>query len=61
MVFHENCLLADGSHDISYLIFFSKIGNISQNLSSPAVVIGALRVKLHENLYLKRLHITLLY
>ena len=25
MVFHENRLLADDSHEISYLIFFSKI------------------------------------
>ena len=45
MVFHENRLLADNSHEISYLIFFRKSGIMSQNLSSPAVVIGALRVK----------------
>ena len=57
MIFHENCLLADNSHEISYLIFladdsheisylifFRKLGKISQNLSSAAVVIGALRV-----------------
>ena len=44
MTFHENRLLADDSHEISYLIFFSKIGNMSQNLSSAAVVIGDLRV-----------------
>ena len=25
MIFHENCLLADNSHEISYLIFFSKL------------------------------------
>ena len=45
MIFHENRLLADDSHVISYLIL-SKIGKkMSQNLSSTAVVIGALRVK----------------
>ena len=44
MIFHENRLLADDSHEI-YLIFFRKLGKISQNLSSAAVVIGALRVK----------------
>ena len=43
-IFHENCLLADNSHEISYLIL-RKLGKISQNLSSAAVVIGALRVK----------------
>ena len=45
MIFHENHLLADDSHEISYLIFFRKLGKISQNLSSAAVVIEALRVK----------------
>ena len=45
MIFHENGLLADDSHEISYLIFFRKLGNMSQNLSSAAVVIAALRVK----------------
>ena len=25
MVFHENCLLADDSYDISYLIFFKNL------------------------------------
>ena len=43
MIFHENRLLADDSHEISYL--FSKIRKMSENLSSAAVVIGALRVK----------------
>ena len=46
MIFHENHLLADDSHEISYFIFFQKLGKMSQNLSSAAVVIGALRVKL---------------
>ena len=45
MIFHENCLLADNSHEISYLIFFRNLGMMSQNLSSAAVVIGALRIK----------------
>ena len=44
MIFHENRLLADDSPEISYLIFFQKLGKMSQNLSSAAVVIGALRV-----------------
>ena len=44
MIFHENCLLADNSHKISYLIFFRKLGKMSENLSSAAVVIGTLRV-----------------
>ena len=45
MIFHENRLLADDSHEISYLIFFQKLEKMPQNLSSAAVVIGALRVK----------------
>ena len=44
MIFHENRLLADDSHEISYLIFFSTIGKDVENFSSAAVVIGALRV-----------------
>ena len=44
MIFHQNCLLADNSHEISYLIFFRTLGKTSQNLPSVAVVIGALRV-----------------
>ena len=44
MIFHENRLLADDSHETSYLILF-EMGKMSQNLSSSAVVIGALRVK----------------
>ena len=43
MIFHENRLLADHSHVISYLIFAKNLGKMSQNLSSAAVVIGALR------------------
>ena len=45
MIFHENRLLADDSHETSYHIFFVKMGKMSQNFSSAAVVIGALRVK----------------
>ena len=42
MVFHEN-RLTDDSREISYFIFFENLGNVSQNLSSAAAVIGALR------------------
>ena len=45
MIFHENCLLADDSHEMSYLIFVENWGKLTHNLSSAAVVIGALRVK----------------
>ena len=41
MIFHENRLPADDSHEISYLIFFQELGEMSTNLSSAAVVIGA--------------------
>ena len=43
MIFHENRLLADDSHELSYLIFL-KIGKDVANLLSTAAVIGALRV-----------------
>ena len=46
MIFHENRLLADDSRfscNIPY--FFRKLGKMSQNLSSAAVVIGPLRVE----------------
>ena len=39
MIFHDNRLLADDSHEISCVFFF-------QNLPAAAVVIGALRVKI---------------
>ena len=45
MIFHDNRLLADDSHEMSYLIFFRKLEKMSQKLSSAAVVVGALRVK----------------
>ena len=44
MIFHENRLLAGNSHEKAYLIFFRKLGKMSQNLSSAAVVIGTFRV-----------------
>ena len=44
MIFHENRLLADDSHVISYLIFVENWKKMSQNWSSAAVAIGALRV-----------------
>ena len=34
MIFHENCLLADNSHEISYHNFFQNLVTVSQNLSS---------------------------
>ena len=43
MILHENRLLADDSHEISYLIL-SKTRKDVENLSSAAVVISALRV-----------------
>ena len=43
MIFHENCLLADNFHEISYLIFFLTRKGVA--MSSAAVMIGALRVK----------------
>ena len=46
MIFHENHLLADDSHEISYLFFSRKLGKLSQNFSSAAVVIVALRVNI---------------
>ena len=45
IIFHENGLLADDSHEISDFIFFRKLGKMAQNLSSAAVSVGALRVK----------------
>ena len=46
MIFHENRLRTDDSHEISYLIFFQKFGKMFSNLPLAAVVIGALRVKI---------------
>ena len=46
MIFSENRLLADDSHVISYHKFCRKLGKMLQNLSSAAVVIGALRVNI---------------
>ena len=43
-MFQENRLLADNSQEISCALFFRKLANMSQNLSSAAVMIGILRV-----------------
>ena len=43
MIYHVNRLLADNSHEISYL-FFRKLKKISPRLSSAAVMIGTLRI-----------------
>ena len=47
MIFHENRLLVDDSHIISYLIF------VENWEKSAAVVIGALRVK-HSHIFQER-------
>ena len=45
IIFHENrLLLADDFHEISFLISFEKLGKMSKDLSSAAVVTGALWV-----------------
>ena len=49
MTFHENRLPADNSHDISCLICLTI--KMSQNLSSVAVVIGALRFNKTQDAY----------
>ena len=51
MIFHENRLLADDSHEISFLIPLKKRGKMSQDLSSAAVVIGTLRVNISQQLW----------
>ena len=51
MIFHENRLLADDSHETSFLYFFLKWGKMLKNLSPAAVVIGALRVSNEHNAY----------
>ena len=43
MIFHENHLLADDSHEISYLIFFEIRKDVAK-MSPAAIVIGALRL-----------------
>ena len=57
MIFHENHLLADDSHEISLPYFFRKLEKMSQNLSSAAVVLGTLRVSIVVDF----LHFTFLY
>ena len=41
MIFHENRLLADDSHEISYLIFLKIVKDVTKVVSA-AVMIGAL-------------------
>ena len=52
MILHENRLLADDSHEISYLIIVEKLGKMSHDLLSAAVVIGALRVNANIDFWL---------
>ena len=49
MIFHENRLLADDSQEYIIPYFFRKLGKMSTNLSSAAVMISALRV---NNIYM---------
>ena len=46
MILHENPLPADNFHEISYYTFFLKIMEDVRKLSSAAVVIFALRVRI---------------
>ena len=52
MIFHESRLLAEDSHEISYLIFFRKFGKMLKKLLSAAVVIGALRANNYNHLFI---------
>ena len=54
MIFHENRLLADDSQCNIIPYFYQKLGKMSQNLSSAAVVIGALRVNTLSKTCVKR-------
>ena len=58
MIFQENRLLADGSLEISYLIFSKNRKKCCKNFSSAAVLIGALRVNECSVLYLQHADIT---
>ena len=44
MIFHENRLLTDDSHVMSYLIFVENWERYPKMFRLPSVVIGALRV-----------------
>ena len=52
MIFYENRLLADDSHEMLYLIF-SILGKMSQKLSSAAVMDGPLKVNMRLQLTLR--------
>ena len=55
MIFHENRLLADDSYDMSYIpYFFRKLLKMSQNLSSAAVVIGVIGLKVNFCFFQKK-------
>ena len=52
MIVHENRLPAEQTILMKYhALFFRKLGKISQNFSSAAVVIGALRVNVLLNIH----------
>ena len=51
MIFHENRLLADDSHEISIHFFSRKFGKMLRILSSAAFVFGALRVNVLQNVF----------
>ena len=56
MISYENRLLADYSAGRLFLCiiityFFPKLGKMSQNLLSGAIVIGALRINLTRSVY----------
>ena len=53
MIFHLNRLLATDSHEILSLIF-RYLGKVLQNMSSVAVVIGALRVMMSRETFNKQ-------
>ena len=59
MIFHENHLLVDDSHEISHVIFF-KIRKDVAKLSSAAVMISAARANVYSPVhviwYLSHLH-----
>ena len=57
MIFHENRLRADDSHEISYLIFSKSGKDVEKYFTSAAVMIGALRV---DNLFLFQFVLTVL-
>ena len=47
MIFHENRLLADDSHEISYLVFNTNKKDVAKFVAA-AVLISPLRVKVEK-------------